>query len=102
MGLLASCLEMSRGGKHSSCNGTNIPPRSICGLQKEIIQKGKISFSVQFLSNGRSEIFLDKQDSVVHPDVEVFVTCMHVRVCMHGRGFSSLQNFASKPAIWRA
>lgn len=62
VGLLASCLEMSRGGKPSSCNRI-LPPQNIRGLQKEIIQKGKISFSVWFLSNGRSEIFLDKWDS---------------------------------------
>lgn len=61
MGLLALCLEMSREGKHSSCNGTNTPARIFVDF--EIIQKGKIPFCIQFLLNGRSEIFLDKQDS---------------------------------------
>lgn len=61
MGLLGFCLVMSRGGKHSSCNGTNTPARILVDF--EIIQKGKIPFSIQFLLNGRSEIFLDKQDS---------------------------------------
>lgn len=61
MGLLGFCLEMSQGGKHSACNGTNTPARILVDF--EFIQKLKIPFSIQFLSNGRSEIFLDKQDS---------------------------------------
>ena len=35
MGLLASCLEMSRGGKHSSCNGTNTPPKISVDFEKK-------------------------------------------------------------------
>lgn len=58
MELLASCLEMSWGGKHSSCNSMNASPQNICGLQKEILQKGKIAFSIQFLLNGGHKYFL--------------------------------------------
>lgn len=56
-------------------------PKNICGLQKEIVQKGKIPFSIWFLSNGRSEIFLDKRDSNHCPSRCGSVCHVHVCVC---------------------
>jgi len=57
------------------------PPQNICGLRKEIIQKGKIPFSVQFLSNERSKIFWEKRNSDRCPS-RCGSVCVCVRACV--------------------
>lgn len=79
MGLFTLCLEISWGGKHRSCNSTNTPRKYL--NFKKIIAKGNTVFSVQFIVIGRSEIFLDKQDSDLYPSRCESVHHLHARVC---------------------
>lgn len=79
MGLLASCLEMSQGGKHSSCNSMNTPPKIFVDLKKKSSKKERYpSPSVSSQMGGQKSFWTSGTLTIVHPGVEVFVMCMCV------------------------
>lgn len=83
MGLLALGLEMSRGGKRSSCNGTNTPSKILMDFKKKSPKKERCPSPSGSSQTGGQKPFLTSGTlTVVHPGVEAFVhVCACERVC---------------------
>lgn len=83
MGLLALCLEMNQGGRHSSCNSMNasLPPKIFVDFKKKSPKRNySLLRPVPLKWEVRNIFWTSGTLTVVHPFVEAFV-CACKRMC---------------------